>query len=254
VKKAFLLDASSFQYRAFHASKERPTYTRDGVPNYAVNLFRTMLHRLKKEWKPDYLVAACDSRAETNRAKIYALYKAQRPQPPAEYLQQIPGFREVLRSEFIPVIEKDGYEADDIIGTLVQRNLDAAPETEVVIVSGDKDMAQLVGGCVKLLNTNTNTLLDENGVQETYGVRPEQIVDYLAMVGDTSDNVPGANGMGPKGAVTLLRAFGTLDAICRRASEITDARWRHAIQDNLEMIDLSRRLVKIDRNVPLEGL
>lgn len=246
IKRTLLLDSSSLQYRAYHASKTRPTYTRDGVPNAAVNLYRTMLARLKREWKPDYLVAACDSRAETFRTKLYPFYKAQRREPPDDYLRQLAGFRSILQSEFIPIFEKDGFEADDIIGTLAARI-----EGDVVIVSGDKDMAQLVtsDGRVQLLNTNTNQLLNADGIHKTYGIWPHQVVDYLAMVGDTCDNVPGAYGMGPQGARGLIQTFGSLDEIIRRSGEIVNKRWRHAIEENLPMIRLSRQLVKINTNV-----
>jgi len=246
MKRAFLLDNSSFQYRAYHASKERPTYNKEGVPNAAVNLYRTMIARLLKEWHPDYLAACCDSQAENFRVKLYPLYKATRLSPPEEYLRQLPGFRALLHAEFIPIIEKDGFEADDIIGTLA-----AHIDGPVTIVSGDKDMAQLVteDGRVTLLNTNTNRLLNADGVREVYGISPGEVVDYLAMVGDTSDNVPGAHGLGPKGAVALLRRFGTLDEIIKRSGEIKEKGWRHAIEDNLPMLHLSRQLVKINTNV-----
>jgi len=254
MSRAFILDSSSIQYRAYHASKERPTYTKDGVPNAAVNLYRTMIARMRREWKPDYLVAACDtSRNETFRTKLYPLYKAQRSAPPVDYVKQLSGFRALLESEFIPIFEKEGFEADDIIGTLCQR---IRKDSDVVIVSGDKDMAQLVSVShdefeVSLLNTNKNKILNVVGVLEEYGVWPHQVVDYLAMVGDTSDNVPGARGLGPKGARALLEQFGSLDEIIKRSAEIRNKGWRHAIEDNLTMIALSRQLVKIETGVAL---
>src|SRR5208282_5591309 len=127
---AYLLDTSSFIHRAFHASKERPTFTKDGKPNFAINLFRNMLERLQRDHKPDYLIAACDVHAPTFRSELYTQYKAQRPTPP-----------DVLMTAHVPTINFPGYEADDIIGTLAHR---IVPIMDVVIVCGDKDMAQLV--------------------------------------------------------------------------------------------------------------
>ena len=244
----FILDASSLQYRAYHASKDRPTYTKDGVPNAAVNVLRTMINRLKREHSPDYLVAACDCEESTFRTKLYPEYKALRAAPPEDYLKQKPGFRALFLQEFIPVFAVPGYEADDIIGTLCQR-----VETDIVIVSGDKDMAQLVewSGRVKLLNTNINKVLDTGGVIDEYGISPYQVIDYLALVGDTSDNVPGCTGIGPAGAITLLRTFGTAEAIVERAGEIMLSRYRHAVLTHRQEILLSKRLVTIDCNVPL---
>lgn len=257
MSQTFILDVSSFQYRAYHASKERPTYTKDRVPNAAVNLFRNMLERLKRDHQPDYLVAACDSHTPSFRVQLYPLYKATRLSPPEEYVQQLPGFRAVLNSFFIPTFEVPGYEADDIIGTLAAY---ARKDSDVVIVSGDKDMAQLVAAdtsspnTVRLLNTNKNKILGPLEVYEEYGVWPDQIVDYLALTGDTSDNVPGADGVGPAGALTLLRTFGNVEGVIKRVGEIASARYRHAVQRNVEMIKLSKTLVTINCKVPLENL
>ena len=243
---ALILDASSFQYRAFYASNTRPTYTKDGVPNYAVNLFRTMLLKLRKDHRPTYMVAALDCKEPTFRTELYPQYKATRRTPPDEYVAQLPGFLSILREFHIPVYGMAGYEADDIIGTLSQRI-----ECDVVIASGDKDMAQLVewSGRVKLLNTNTNKILDAAGVNEEYGVYPSQVIDYLSLVGDTSDNVPGCKGIGPSGALCLLKTFGSVEEIIKRAGEIEVSRWRHAVMCYSDMILLSKRLVTIDCEV-----
>ncbi len=243
----YILDQSSFQYRAFHASKERPTYTKDRVPNYAVNLFRTMLQHLRKEQKPDYMVAAMDCKEPTFRTALYPQYKATRNAPPEEYSAQLPGFRSILREFRIPTFEKPGFEADDIIGTLCQHI-----ECDVVIATGDKDMAQLVewSGRVKVFNTWKNKLLDSAGVEEEYGVMPSKIVDYLALVGDTSDNVPGCKGIGPDGAVMLLKMFSNVEDIIAHVSEISSNRYRKAITEHRDEILLSKRLVSIDCRVP----
>ncbi len=250
---AYLLDTSSFIHRSYHASKERPTFTKDGKPNFAINLFRNMLERLQRDQKPDYLIACCDVHAPTFRSELYAEYKAQRPTPPEDLISQIDGCMDVLLKAGVPTINFPGYEADDIIGTLAHR---IVPVMDVVIVCGDKDMAQLVevygeGQCVRVWNTGKNKMLGPIEVFEEYGVMPHQIVDYLSLVGDTSDNVPGCKGIGPKGAIELLKQFGNLDAILNRSSEISSKTYRHAVQNNREMVRLSRKLVTIDCNVPL---
>ena len=246
----FILDASSLQYRAYHASKERPTFTKDGTPNAAVNLLRVMIARLIREYKPDFMVAACDSETPTFRTSLYSQYKAQRMKPEPFYTAQRDGFRKVLWP--MPIYQQNGYEADDIIGTLCHRIL---KDSDVVIVSGDKDMAQLVSvsqdlGEVRFLNTNVDKILNVMGVLDEYGVYPHQVTDYLALVGDTSDNVPGAANIGPKGALALLKQFRNVEEIIARSGEIECARWRHAVQDSKDMILLSKRLVTIDCNVP----
>lgn len=244
---AWILDTSSFQYRAFHAAKERPTYDKSGTPNYAVNLFRTMLQRLRNEHKPDYMVAAMDCKEPTFRTLLYPQYKATRQSAPEEYTAQLPGFRSVLHEFFIPTFEKSGFEADDIIGTLARHI-----ECDVVIATGDKDMAQLVewSGRVKVFNTWKHMLLDTEGIAAEYGVYPSQIVDYLALVGDTSDNVPGCTGVGPNGALMLLKMFESVEDIISHVSEISSNRYRHAIMTHRDEILLSKQLVTIDCAVP----
>jgi DNA polymerase-1 len=248
MSRTFILDVSSFVHRAYHVSKDRPTFTKDGTPNAAVNVFRTMLNKLRNDHSPDYLVAACDVNEPSFRMKLYPAYKAQRPAPDEALVKQLPGCRAVLIQEHIPIFEMAGYEADDIIGTLCQRI-----EGDVVIVSGDKDMAQLVewSGRVTMLNTNTNKFLDDGGVFEEYGIYPSHVVDYLALVGDTSDNVPGCNGVGPEGARMLLKMFNGVEDIIRNAGQISSNRYRHAVLAHREDILLSKRLVTIDCNVPL---
>ncbi len=247
----FILDASSLFYRAYHASKERPTFTKDGIPNAAVNLLRVMLARLTREYKPDFMIAACDSETPTFRSVLYPQYKAQRSKPEPFYTAQRDGFREVLWP--MPIYQQNGYEADDIIGTLCER---IRKDSEVVIVSGDKDMAQLVneysdrGERVQLLNTNIGKILNVRGAVEEYGVWPHQMTDYLALVGDVSDNVPGATGIGPLGALAILKQFRNVEEAVARSGEIECARWRHAIQNSKDLILLSKRLVTIDCNVP----
>lgn len=245
----FLLDTSSFIYRAYHASKDRPTYTKDGTPNAAVFLFRTMIRRLQREYQPNHILAVCDTHAPTFRTKLYPAYKAQRLAPPEDLIKQLPAIRELLVQENVPIIEKAGYEADDLIGTLARRLQD---EHLVVIVSGDKDMAQLVGGNVVFLNpSKTGPPIGPSGVEEVYGVRPDQIVDLMALRGDASDNVPGASGIGDKGALHIIKQFGTLERALGHSGEIAHAGWRRAVQNSFELIRLSKKLVTIVCDAPV---
>jgi DNA polymerase-1 len=245
----FILDASSFQHRAFHVTKARPMYTKTGVPIAGVSLFRKMLVKVQRDCKPDNLIAAMDAETPTWRHKLYPQYKANRTAPDPEYIQQIPGFRQVLLTAGIPTFEAPGWEADDVIGTLTKK-----VQGDIVIVSGDKDMAQLVDDRVLLLQLDKKHILDEFDVTLLYGVPPSQIVDYLALVGDATDNVPGCKGIGSKGAVQLLNEFGTVEAIIENRSSIASNLYRHAVTEHMDDLLLSKKLVTICRDIPTESL
>lgn len=243
--KTYLLDTSSFMHRAYHASKERPYYTKDGVPCAAVSLFRTMIERLYREQSPDRLLAACDVHQPTFRSKMYPEYKAQRKSPPPDFVAQVPAMLALLHEREIPIIEVPGYEADDIIGTLA-----ATLPPVVFIVSGDKDMLQLVRPGVYVLNP-AKGVFDGARVQKEIGVAPEQIIDLLALRGDTADNVPGATGVGEKGSVELIQQFGTVEAVLAQSGRISNTGYRRAVQLHADTIRLSKRLVTICCDVPL---
>lgn len=243
--KTYLLDTSSFMHRAYHASKERPYYTKDGVPCAAVSLFRTMLDRLYREHSPDVLYAACDVHVPTFRSVLYPEYKAQRKSPPPDFLAQVPAMINLLHAREITIIEVPGYEADDIIGTLA-----ATTPPTVFIVSGDKDMLQLIRPGVYVLNP-AKGVFDNARVKAEIGVTPAQIVDLLALRGDTADNVPGAKGVGDKGAVELIQQFGNVEAVIAQSGCISNAGYRRAVQLHADTIRLSKRLVTICCDVPL---
>ncbi len=247
--RTLILDASSLQYRAYYASEARPTFDKNGTPNAAVNLLRTMIHKLRREHAPERILAACDSQAPNFRVKLYPEYKAQRLTPPENYAKQRPGFAALFAQESIPTFAVSGYEADDVIGTLTRRIHDS----EIVIVSGDKDMAQLVKDDygIELLNTNTGELLDEYGVFTHFGVWPAEVVDYLSLVGDTSDNVPGAKGIGPKNALDLIKQFRSVERMIDCSSQISSRHVRHRVLECSGSILMSKKLVTIDCNVPL---
>lgn len=254
MKQTLILDSSNLQYRAYYASEARPEYDKAGNPVAAVKLFRVMIQKLKRDYSPDLLIAGCDSRAPTFRTALYPDYKANRRTPPEDYTKQRPGFLEVLEQEGVASYSALGFEADDVIGTLAKKYSEQGDD--VVIVSLDKDMAQLVSishdnGCVSLLNTNKNVMLDPLGVLGEYGVMPHEVCDYLALVGDSSDNVPGARGIGPKGAKLLIKQFGNVEALCARAGEISSGLYRHNVIIYKEWILLSKKLVTIDCNAPV---
>lgn len=242
-----ILDTSSFMHRAYHASKDRPYYTKAGQPIAAISLFQKMLARLQRENDIDFLVAACDTREPTFRTALYPEYKAGRATPEPEFLQQKPGMLDVLATMCIPTFEAVGYEADDVIGTLAE----LLAGEDVLIVSGDKDMCQLVRPGVSVLNTNKGEVWDAAAVKLNFGVGPEQIADYLALVGDVADNVPGAPGIGPTGALEILRQFPTVEEAIAKSGRIVSGAYRHAVQTHADQIMLSKRLVTICRDVPL---
>ena len=253
--RAFIVDASYMQYRAHYVTEQRQSYTKEGIPNAAVLLLRKMLDKLKRDYSPDVMVAGCDSASPTFRKKLYADYKANREAPPADYAAQHPGFLESFNKEQIPTFAAEGFEADDVIGTLAKQYSEQGHD--VTIISGDKDMNQLVSishdnGCVSVLNTNKNRLLGPFEVLEVFGVWPHEIPDYLALVGDTSDNIPGAKGIGPKGAVELIKQFDCVEEMIQRAGEISSGHLRHNVVIYKEWILLSKKLTVIDCAAPIQ--
>ncbi|MEQ8492975.1 MAG: 5'-3' exonuclease H3TH domain-containing protein, partial [Gammaproteobacteria bacterium] len=246
-KLLVLVDGSSYLYRAFHAlpaltnSAEHPTGAMHGV--------LAMLRRLRQDFDADYFAVVFDPRGPTLRDEWYPEYKANRPPMPDELACQIEPLHRIIRAQGIPLLQVDGVEADDVIGTLASAAADAG--MDVVISTGDKDFAQLVDNHVTLVNTMDNTTLDTAAVQAKFGVRPDQIVDYLTLVGDTVDNIPGVPKVGPKTAAKWLQQYGTLDELVAHADEV-----KGKIGDNLrsalEQLPLSRRLVTILRDVELD--
>ncbi|MGC9292139.1 MAG: DNA polymerase I [Acidobacteriaceae bacterium] len=267
----FLLDTMSFIFRAYHAmQRQRPMSTRTGIPTSAVYVFVNMLDRLRKEFSPQYLAAVFDVSAPLLReeqAKAltlrkynsktqqfeeveYAGYKANREATPADLVQQLPYIRRALDALRIPIVQYEGYEADDVIGTLARQA--AAAGHPVYIVSSDKDMMQLVDEQVRVLNpAKDNLVLDRAGVVATLGVQPEQVVDVMALRGDAIDNVPGAPGIGDKGSVELVQQFGSVEAVLEHASEVKRKSYRESLENNRDTILLSKELVTIHTSVPV---
>jgi DNA polymerase I len=241
-----LVDGSSYVYRAFHALP--PLSTSRGEPTGAVLGVLNMLLKFLKDFQPRRIAVVFDAPGRTFRDEIFAEYKAHRPLMPDDLRAQIAPLLQIIQAQGLPLLRVPGVEADDVIGTLACR---AARAGETVLIStGDKDMAQLVDGSITLINTMTNAVLDRGGVKAKFDVFPEQIVDYLALVGDTSDNIPGIDKVGPKTAAKLLQQFGTLDALIERVSEVP-GKVGDNLRANLTTLELSRRLATIRTDIEL---
>jgi DNA polymerase-1 len=246
LKTLVLVDGSSFLYRAFHALP--PLSNSHGEPTGAIYGVANMLRKLLEEYDTPYITMVFDAPGKTFRNDAYEHYKAHRPPMPEELRAQTEPLHALVQAMGVPLLMEPGVEADDVIGTLAERAVNEG--FQVVISTGDKDMAQLVSERVILENTMTNTRLDPAGVKEKFGVSPERIVDYLALVGDTSDNIPGVPKCGPKTAAKWLNDFGSLEALMERAGEV-GGKIGENLRANLDQIPLSRRLATILRDVPL---
>ncbi len=269
----FLLDTMSFIFRAYHAMQHsRPMSTRGGLPTAATYVFVNMIKKLRQDFAPRYFAAVFDLSGEVFRDErartmgplrkwnsktqsfddvTYEGYKANREAMPEDLRRQIPYIRRALEALRIPILEAQGFEADDVIGTLARQAAEHAHE--VFIVSGDKDMMQLVTPQVKILNPQKdNLILDPAGVTETLGVPPDKVVDVMALRGDAVDNIPGAPGIGDKGSVELIKEFGSVEAVLDRAAEVKRKTYRESLEQNRETVLLSKELVTIDSHVPLE--
>jgi DNA polymerase-1 len=241
-----LVDGSSYLYRAFHALPD--LRTTHGEPTGAIRGVLSMLRVLEADYKSDYRAVVFDAKGKTFRDDWYPEYKAHRPSMPEDLVAQIEPLHQCIRAAGWPLLMIDGVEADDVIGTLSQQA--AAAGIDCVISTGDKDLAQLVNGHVTLVNTMNNEKLDAAGVKAKFGVPPERIVDFLALVGDTSDGVPGVSKVGPKTAVKWLDAYGSLDAIVAHAGEIGGAVGEN-LRKHLDFLPLGVKLVTVVRDVPL---
>ncbi|MEI6127839.1 MAG: 5'-3' exonuclease H3TH domain-containing protein, partial [Pseudomonadota bacterium] len=247
-KKLFLIDVSAYFYRAFFALP--PLSTAEGLPTNAIYGFTAMLQRLLREQKPSCMAAVLDCPEPTFRHEVYSEYKANRPKMPDNLAAQIPYIKDIIRAFNIAAVEKPGYEADDVIGTLARQA--EQDGLEVVIVSGDKEMCQLVSPQVTLLDTMRNAATDREAVKEKYGVGPEHMVEIFGLIGDKSDNVPGVPGIGEKTAAGLIQQFGSLEGIYAGLEGITRKKVKELLQQYQEQAFLSRRLVTIDTQVPLD--
>ena len=250
----YLIDGSSQMYRAYHA----PVRTGEGsllrnasgAPTNAVYIFVTMLRKLLKEHAPAYIAASFDLPGRTFRDDLAADYKAHRAPMPDDLASQIPLVHRACEALGVPIITHDRYEADDVIGTLAMRG--AAEGYSIVIVTGDKDFFQLVSDDIRVFNPRDDgTWYDAAGVKDKFGVAPNQVVDVLALMGDTIDNVKGVPGIGEKGARELITAYGSLDALLEHAADVKQKKYREALLAHAAEAHASRELVRIHTNVPV---
>ncbi len=252
--RLFLIDTFGLIFRAYHARARTGApamRTRSGMATEAVYIFNNMLRKLLAEHHPEYVVAVFESLAPTFRDEIYDQYKANRAATPNELLQQIPYIRRLLAALGIAVIEHDRFEADDVIGALARCS--AAKGLDVYIVSSDKDLLQLVGDHIFVLDPSKDNLIyDDRKVEEYLGVLPAFVADLLALKGDAVDNIPGAPGIGDKGARELVKRFGTVEQILDHAAEVERKTYRHSLLENRDRILLSKKLAVVDTSVPVQ--
>ncbi len=246
MKTLLLVDGSSYLYRAFHALPD--LRNRHNEPTGAIYGVLSMLRRLHKDYPADYSACVFDAKGKTFRDEIYPQYKAHRPPMPADLSGQIASLHECIEAMGWPLLMIDGVEADDVIGTLAKQATQSG--MQCVISTGDKDIAQLVDSRIKLINTMSNELLDEAGVQKKFGVTPAQIRDYLALVGDSTDNIPGVEKVGPKTAVKWLLQYGSLDNIIAHANEIGGVVGEN-LRKAIPWLQISRTLLAIKCDVAL---
>jgi DNA polymerase-1 len=246
-RKLVLVDGSGYLYRAFHALP--PLTNSKGEPTGAILGVLNMLNKMIKEESPDRIAVVFDAPGRTFRDDLFEQYKAHRPAMPDDLRSQIQPLYDTVAAMGLALLRVSGVEADDVIGTLAMQG--AASGYQVLISTGDKDMAQLVGPNVGLINTMSNTRLDRAGVKAKFDVFPEQIVDYLALVGDSSDNIPGITGVGPKTAAKWLNQYHTLDELVARAADI-GGKVGENLRNELAMLELSRKLATIDTKVTLD--
>lgn len=246
IKPLILVDGSSYLYRAFHAL---PQFSSShGEPTGAVYGMTNMLRKLLAQYAPTHIAVVFDAKGETFRDRLFAEYKANRPPMPPELAQQIEPIQSIICAMGLPLLTIEGVEADDVIGTLAAKATRAG--MDVLISSGDKDLAQLVSERVKLVNTMTDTVYDRQGVIQRFGVAPEAIVDYLSLIGDSVDNIPGVPMVGPKTASKWLTQYGSLETLIAHADDIK-SKAGESLRSSLQQLPLARQLATVKCDVPL---
>ena len=248
-KTLYLIDGSSYIFRAFFGVRQQLS-TSKGFPTNALYGFINMLQKVIREEKPDYLVVAFDSPDKTFRHKIYPNYKANRDAPPEELSRQFPYFEPLVKAYGLSSIRRPGFEADDIIGTLAKKGKQKG--LEIVIVSGDKDMMQLISPHIYMLDTMKNKKFMDKEVVEKFGVQADKVVEVMGLMGDSSDHIPGVAGVGPKTAAELIREFGSIEALYQRIDEVEKKNVKEKLERDKENAFMSRELVSIDTEMDLE--
>ncbi len=249
-KKLVLVDGSSYLFRAYHARGVNLT-SPSGKPTGVIYIVLNMLNKLLKEEQPDRIAVVFDAKGKTFRNDIYPEYKANRPPMPDDLREQIEPLHEIIKARGLPLVSIDGVEADDVIGTMSKQATEQG--YEVLISTGDKDMAQLVNEHVRLINTMNNHFMDEEAVVEKFQVRADQIIDYLALMGDSSDNIPGVPKVGPKTAAKWIEEYGSLQGVMKHANDI-GGKVGENLRDSLEFLPMSYELatIKLDCDTGIE--
>jgi len=248
-KTLYLIDGSSYIFRAFYGIRQNLSNSK-GLPTNALYGFTTMLQKVVREEEPDYLAVVFDSKAKTFRHKIYPQYKANRDEPPEDLKAQFPHFEPLVEAYNIVSLRQDGYEADDIIGTLAVQG--EKEGLEVVIVSGDKDMMQLIGPHVHMLDTMKNKKFGKKEVEEKFGVTPDKVIEVMGLMGDSSDNIPGVSGVGPKTAADLIQKFGSIKKLYEEIGSVDKVKLREKLERDKDNAFLSRKLVILDTQMKLD--
>lgn len=250
---AYLLDGSSYIFRAFFALPALSNAA--GLPTNAVYGFTTMTVKLLKTYRPDYLAVALDAGRETFRNRIYQEYKSNRPEAPPDLIPQFPYIRKVLEAMKVAVLEREGYEADDLIATLAKRLSERG--ARVVIVSGDKDLMQLVGDGVRILDTGKDKWIGLSEVREKFGVEPDKVIEVMGLMGDSTDNIPGVRGVGEKTAIALIQRYHSIENLFSHLDDLEQSglrgveRIRKALLAGKEAAFLSRTLATVKSDVPI---
>src|SRR5690606_26752975 len=254
--RLFLIDGYALIYRSFFAMISRPLTTSRGENTSAAWGVTKFLQKILQEYEPDYLGVVMDA-GTSQREQLYPDYKATREKMPDELKASLPRIEQLLHAFRIPILRLPDHEADDVIGTLAEKAADAG--LEAVIVSGDKDFYQLIRPGICLLNPGRGgpsgieeEWVDTRNASERLGVPPERVTDYLALIGDSSDNIPGAKGIGPKTAVQLIEQYGPVEEILAHVDEITAKRAREALKEHRDAVELSKRLVTINTDLPID--
>jgi DNA polymerase-1 len=251
--RLFLIDGSAYIFRAFFAIP--PLNNSAGLPTNAILGFTNILLKFLKQYKPEYVAVALDAGRETFRNQMFADYKGNRPEAPADLIPQFPYFRKVLNALNLPLLELPGYEADDIIATLCDRMSNHG--AELVVVSSDKDLMQLVTNGVKLLDSAKDRWIGAAEVKEKFGVAPQQVIEVMGLMGDPVDNIPGVKGIGEKTAIALIQQFHNLENLFAHLDEMEQmkirgaARVRQILEKDKDAAFLSRDLATVKRDVPV---
>ena len=256
-KRLYLIDTMAYVFRAYYAPTPQRFATADGVPTQAVFLFNNMLRKLLREHAPDYVAVVYDSRGPTVRDEIFDEYKAQREPMPDDLAEQMPFIIRLCKALQLPILQQEGYEADDIIGTLALMGSQAGLET--VVVSSDKDLLQLVNtkprgksGPIYVFSPTRERMYDEAGVEDYFGVQPGKVVDVLALMGDAVDNIPGAKGIGEKGARELINTYGSVEKAMKKHAEVKQKRYREALRDQQDQILMSKELATLHTDLDFD--